>query len=70
MQLRSGKTLPQQGKSKSTVVIEEELEKGETSIQNSEKEQPIRNKITISTPVILDLVSKNQQENEKQNLNL
>ena len=65
VQLRSGKTLPQQGKSKSMIVIEEELEKGETSIQNSKKEQPTRNNITISTPIILDPISKSQQENEK-----
>ena len=47
------------------IVIEEELEKGETSIQNSKKEQPTRNNITISTPIILDPISKSQQENEK-----
>jgi hypothetical protein len=33
VQLRSGRTLPQQGKPKSTVVIEEELEKEEVPIE-------------------------------------
>ena len=44
------------------VVIEEELEKEETPIQNSRKEQPTKNNITISTSIILDPVSKLQQK--------
>ena len=70
VQLKSGRILLQQGKSKSTVVIEEELENEEFSIQNSEKEQPTKNNINIATPIILDLISKPQQEKEKHNQNL
>ena len=42
VQLRSGRTLLQRGKPKSTVVIEEELEKEEIPTKNLEKEQPIK----------------------------
>ena len=70
MQLRSGRTLPQQGKPKSMVVIEEEVEKEEVPIQNSEKEQPIKNKINISTPIILDPTSEPQQVKVGQDKNI
>ena len=64
VQLRLGRTLPQQGKPKSMVVIEEELEKEEVLIQNLEKEQPTKNKINITTPIILDPTSEPQQVEE------
>ena len=70
VQLRSGRTLLQQGKSKSTVVIEEELEKEEVPIQNLEKEQPTKNKINITTPIILDPTSKPHQVKEGHNKNI
>ena len=57
VQLRLGRTSPQQGKSKSTIVIEEEPEKEEIPTQNLEKEQPNKNKINTTTPIVLDPTS-------------
>lgn len=52
------------------VVIEEELGKEEVPIQKSEKEQPTKNEINITTPIILDPTSEPQQVKEGQNKNL
>jgi hypothetical protein len=70
IQLRSGRTLPQQGKPKSIVVIEEESDKEEIPPQNLEKEQPIKNKINTTTSIVLYPTFEWQKEKVGQDINL
>ena len=52
------------------VVIEEEPEKEEIPTQNLEKEQPNKNKINTTTPIVLDPTFESQQAKVGQDINI